>query len=275
VLGVPLSEIAWLVVMILIGGVITGVLAGLFGIGGGGIIVPVLYEVFRVLSVPEDVRMQLCIGTSLAIIIPTAIRSYRAHAARGAALRDVVRKWAIPAVVGVWVGALIAAVASGEFLKIAFAVIATFVAIKSFLGNDNWQVAKELPGQPAMSGYGFLVGLCASLMGVSGGSVSNAVLMLHGVPIHNSVATSAGIGVPITIAGAVGYMLAGLAYQSQMPPLSIGFVSIIGVVLMAPVTSYMAGYGVKLAHWMPRRKLEIAFGIFLLLVSARFVVSAL
>jgi len=275
VLGVPLSEIAWLVVMILIGGVVTGVLAGLFGIGGGGIIVPVLYEVFRVLSVPEDVRMQLCIGTSLAIIIPTAIRSYRAHAARGAALRDVVRKWTIPSIVGVGIGALTAAVASGEFLKIAFAVIATFVAIKSLIGNDSWQVAKELPGQPAMSGYGFLVGLCASLMGVSGGSVSNAILMLHGVPIHNSVATSAGIGVPITIAGAVGYMLAGLAYQSQMPPLSIGFVSIIGVVLMAPVTSYMAGYGVKLAHWMPRRKLEIAFGIFLLLVSARFVVSAL
>jgi len=275
VLGVPLSEIAWLVVMILIGGVVTGVLAGLFGIGGGGIIVPVLYEVFRVLSVPEDVRMQLCIGTSLAIIIPTAIRSYRAHAARGAALRDVVRKWTIPSIVGVGIGALTAAVASGEFLKIAFAVIATFVAIKSLIGNDSWQVAKELPGQPAMSCYGFLVGLCASLMGVSGGSVSNAILMLHGVPIHNSVATSAGIGVPITIAGAVGYMLAGLAYQSQMPPLSIGFVSIIGVVLMAPVTSYMAGYGVKLAHWMPRRKLEIAFGIFLLLVSARFVVSAL
>ncbi|MGN6462540.1 MAG: sulfite exporter TauE/SafE family protein [Pseudolabrys sp.] len=274
-LGVPLSEILWLVVMILIGGVITGVLAGLFGIGGGGIIVPVLYEVFRVLHVPEGVRMQLCIGTSLAIIIPTAIRSYRAHSARGAALRDVVRKWTIPSVIGVGIGALTAAVASGEFLKLAFAAIATFVAIKSFIGNDNWQIAKELPGQPAMSGYGFLVGLCASLMGVSGGSVSNAVLMLHGVPIHNAVATSAGIGVPITIAGAVGYMLAGLAYQSEMPPLSIGFVSIVGVVLMAPVTSYMAGYGVKLAHWMPRRRLEIAFGIFLLLVSARFVVSAL
>lgn len=274
-LGVPLSEIIWLVVMILIGGVVTGVLAGLFGIGGGGIIVPVLYEVFRVLHVPEGVRMQLCIGTSLAIIIPTAIRSYRAHAARGATLPGVVRKWAIPAIVGVGVGALMAAVASGVFLKLAFATIATFVAIKSLIGNDNWQVAKELPGQPAMSGYGFLVGLSASLMGVSGGSVSNAILMLHGVPIHNAVATSAGIGVPITIAGAVGYMLAGLAYQSEMPPLSIGFVSIIGVVLMAPVASYMAGYGVRLAHWMPRRRLEIAFGIFLLLVSARFVVSAL
>lgn len=274
-LGVPLSEILWLVVMILIGGVVTGVLAGLFGIGGGGIIVPVLYEVFRVLSVPEGVRMQLCLGTSLAIIIPTAITSYRAHAARGAALQDVVRKWTIPSMVGVGVGALTAAVASGEFLKIAFAVVATFVAIRSLIGSDNWQIADELPGQPALSGYGFLVGLCASLMGVSGGSVSNAVLMLHGVPIHSSVATSAGIGVPITIAGAVGYMLAGLAYQSQMPPLSIGFVSIIGVVLMAPVTSYMAGYGVKLAHAMPRRRLEIAFGIFLLVISARFVVSAL
>src|SRR5215472_14366648 len=95
--GVPLSELVWLVLAILAGGVVTGILAGLFGIGGGGIIVPVLFEIFRVLEVPEDVRMQLCVGTSLAIIVPTSIRSYRAHSARGAVLRDVVRAWTLPA----------------------------------------------------------------------------------------------------------------------------------------------------------------------------------
>jgi uncharacterized membrane protein YfcA len=273
VLGVPFSELAWLVAAIVAGGAVTGVLAGLFGIGGGGIIVPVLYEVFRVLEVPEDVRMQLCIGTSLAIIAPTTIRSYRAHSARGAALSTVVRQWMLPSIVGVGVGALTAALAPASVFKLAFVVIATFVAVKVLVGHDKWRLGDTLPGRVLMSCYGFLVGLSSSLMGVSGGSVSNLVLSVYGVPIHNAVATSAGVGVAITITGALGYMLAGWAYQAQMPPLSIGFVSIVGVVLMAPVSSFTAGYGVRLAHWLPRRRLEIAFGIFLLLVAARFLVS--
>lgn len=272
-LGIPPSEILWLVAAILAGGVVTGILAGLFGIGGGGIIVPVLYEVFRVLGVPEDVRIQLCIGTSLAIIVPTTLRSYRAHAARGAVLPGVVRAWTVPAICGVTVGALAAALAPSSVFKAAFALIAAFIATRALLGREDWRLGEDLPGGWLMRVYGFIVGLCSSLMGVSGGSISNLVLTLYGKPIHASVATSAGVGVPITIAGTIGYMLAGWRYQALMPPLSIGFVSIIGVALMAPVASFTAGYGARLAHWLPRRKLEIAFGIFLLLVSARFVVS--
>ena len=110
-------------------------------------------------------------------------------------------------------------------------------------------------------------------MGVSGGAVSNAVITLYGRPMQQAVATSAGIGVPITIAGTIGYMLAGWRHMPELPPLSIGFVSLIGIVLMAPVSSFTTRYGVRLAHWLPRRKLEIAFGIFLLLVALRFLVS--
>jgi uncharacterized membrane protein YfcA len=106
-------------------------------------------------------------------------------------------------------------------------------------------------------------------MGVSGGSISNMILTLYGKTIHQAVATSAGLGVPITIAGTLGYMLAGLPKQTLMPPLSIGFVSLIGFALMAPVSSFTAAYGARLAHVMPKRRLEIAFGIFLLLVAAR------
>src|SRR6187551_1443894 len=118
-LGVPLGEIALLVTAVVVAGVATGILAGLFGIGGGAIIVPVLYEVFRVLDVPEEVRMQLCVGTSMAIIVPTNVRSYLVHRARGAVLTDVVRAWAIPSVVGVGVGALIAGLSPGAVLKLA------------------------------------------------------------------------------------------------------------------------------------------------------------
>src|SRR3954469_4252865 len=109
--GVPYTELAWLAAIIVAGGAVAGFLAGLFGIGGGAIIVPVLYEVFRIIGVPDEVRMQLCVGTSLAIIVPTTIRSYRAHRARGGLLEMVVRAWAIPAVLGVFIGSVIAAFA--------------------------------------------------------------------------------------------------------------------------------------------------------------------
>jgi len=272
-LDVPLGELAWLAAAIVVSGVVTGILAGLFGIGGGAVIVPVLYEVFRILGVPEEVRMQLCIGTSLAIIVPTTIRSYLAHRARDEGIREVVRLWAAPAVVGVAMGALLAAFAPAIVFKIAFVAIVSFIAVKLLFGRDSWRLGDGLPGRPAMTFYGFLIGLCSSLMGVSGGSLSNLVLMLYGKSIHNAVAISAGLGVPISIAGAVGYALAGLRYQALLPPLSVGFVSIIGLVLMAPVSSFVAVYGARLAHALSRRRLEVAFGLFLLAVAIRFLVS--
>jgi uncharacterized membrane protein YfcA len=272
-LGIPLGELLWLATAIVAGGVVTGILAGLFGIGGGAIIVPVLYEVFRVLGVPEDVRMQLCIGTSLAIIVPTTIGSYRAHRAKNAVIAGIVRVWALPAVLGVAVGAFIASFAPSGVFKIAFVVIATLIAAKLLFGRDSWQLGTRLPGSAAMTGYGFLIGLASALMGVSGGSVSNMILTLYGKPLHNAVATSAGLGVPITIVGTIGYVLAGLPHQAVMPPFTIGFVSLAGFALMAPVSSYTASYGARLAHWLPKRPLEIAFGVFLLLVSLRFIAS--
>jgi uncharacterized membrane protein YfcA len=271
--NVPLGELAWLAGAILVSGAVTGILAGLFGIGGGALIVPALYEVFRILGVPEEVRMQLCIGTSLAIIVPTTIRSYWAHRERGEGIREVVRLWAIPAVVGVAIGALLAAFAPATLFKIAFVIIISLIAIKLLFGRESWRIADELPGRTAMTFYGFLVGLCSSLLGISGGSVSNTILMLYGRPIHNTVAISAGLGVPISIAGAVGYALAGLRYQALMPPLSIGFISIIALVIMAPVSSFFAVYGARLAHALSCRRLEIAFGVFLLAVAVRFLLS--
>ena len=273
IFGVPFSEIFWLVAAIVIGGMVTGVLAGLFGIGGGAIIVPVLYEVFRALHVPEEVRMQLCVGTSIAIIVPTTIRSYLTHRAKGLVLPNVIRLWTLPAVIGVALGALIAAFAPAAVFKLAFVVIALFIATKFLLAGDRWNLGTELPGPLPMTAYGFGIGLAGSLMGVSGGSLSNIVLTLYGKPIHNAVATSSGLGVPITIVGTIGYALAGIPHQSLLPPLSIGFVSLIGVGIMAPVSSYMAPYGARLAHRLSRRRLEIALSIFLILVSLRFIAS--
>jgi uncharacterized protein len=273
IFGVPLSEIAWLAVAIVVAGVITGILAGMFGIGGGAVIVPVLYEVFQLLAVPEAVLMQLCVGTSIAIILPTTVRSFLAHRQKGLVIPRVIRLWALPAVIGVTCGAVIAAFAPPAVFKIAFIVIAGFIATKFLFVGDRWNLGSDLPGPVPMTAYGFGIGLAGSLMGVSGGSLSNMVLTLYGKPIHNAVATSAGLGVPITIVGTLGYILAGLPHHELLPPLSLGFVSLIGVAVMAPVSSITAPYGARFAHRLSRRTMEIAFSSFLLLVSARFLVS--
>ena len=269
----PLNEVAWLALAAVFAGVITGLLAGVFGIGGGAVIVPVLFEFFRVLDVPGTVRMQLCVGTSLAIIVPTAVRSYQAHRRRGAVIPDIVKMWTAPTIAGVALGSLIAAVAPAWVFKIAFVVIAAIIAAKMLMGTDSWRFSDALPGRPAMMGYGFAIGLGSSLMGISGGSLATMVLTLHGKPIHNAVATSAGVGVPIAIAGTLGYMAAGLPHQAVLPPLSIGFVSVIGIVAIAPIASWIAPLGARLAHALPKRWLEVAFGTFLAAVSTRFLAS--
>jgi uncharacterized membrane protein YfcA len=273
IFGVPFGEIALLVAGILGGGVVTGLMAGLFGIGGGAVIVPVLYEVFRVLGVDDQVRMQLCVGTSLAIIVPTNIRSYLTHRAKGAVDERVVKLWVAPAIGGIVIGSVLAAFAPPAVFRLAFVVLAGVIAFKLLFGRDSWRIADDFPGQPAMSGFGLLVGLSSSLMGVSGGSVANMIQTLYGRSIHQAVGTSAALGVPISVAGTIGYALAGLPHQSLLPPLSVGFISLLGVIVMAPVSSFVAPYGARLAHALPRRRLEIGFAVFLLVVCARFVAS--
>jgi uncharacterized protein len=271
--GVPIGELVWLAVAVMAAGVVTGLLAGLFGVGGGAVIVPVLFEVFRLLGVPEEIRMQLCVGTSLAIIVPTTVRSYRAHQAKGLVIQAVMRSWAVPAVIGVAAGSVTAAFAPAQVFKLAFVVIAGVIAAKLLVGRETWVLGRSLPGRVGMAGCGFLVGLASSLMGISGGSLATMMMTLYGVPIHNAVATSAGLGVPITIAGTLGYLIAGLPHQALLPPLSLGFVSVIGVIMIAPISSWIAPLGARLAHALPRRRLEIGFGLFLIAASLRFAVS--
>jgi uncharacterized protein len=272
-MGASLAQLAPLAAGIIAAGVVTGLLAGLFGIGGGAVIVPVLYEVFRLLGVPEAVRMQLCIGTSLAIIVPTTLRSYRAHRAQALALPEVIRAWAVPAIVGVALGSIAAAFAPAGLFEAAFAIIACLIAAKLLFGSDRWSLGSELPGQPAMGFYGLFVGIASSLMGISGGSLVTIILTIYRKSIHQAVATASGLGVPITLAGAVGYCLAGLPREALLPPLSLGFVSVIGFVLIAPVSSLVAPVGARLAHRTPRRWLETGFAVFLLLAAARFAAS--
>lgn len=270
-LGIPLADLATLVVALLAAGLLTGLLAGMFGVGGGAVIVPVLYQIFGFLNVPEEIRMHLCVGTSLAIIIPTSIQSFRTHHGKGKVLMDVLRLWAVPVVLSVIAGGVIAAYAPPIVLKLVFIAVATSNAVKLLSGRDDWRIAPDLPGPAGMRGYGVLIGLASSLMGIGGGAISNMILSLHGKPIHNAVATSSGLGVLISVPGAIAYIVAGWPRMALLPPLSLGFVSILGFVLIAPTSTLVAPYGARLAHSMPKRRLEVAFGLFLVAVSLRFI----
>ena len=275
ILGVPAWELALLALAIIVGGAIAGFLAGLFGVGGGGVMVPILYEVFGVLGVADQVRMQLCVGTSLAIILPTSLRAFLAHRQKAKLPVHILRLWALPIVVGVIAGGTVAALAPAYVFKLAFVVVAGLLALKLLLGGETWRLGDRLPGYGAMASYGGFIGLYSSLMGVGGGSVATLVLMLYGERIHIAVAMATGVGVIIAVSGSIAYMLAGLPQQALLPPLSIGYVSLIGVALMAPLASFASPYGARLAHSWPKRRLEIAFGCFMLAIALRFLATLL
>ena len=255
-------------------GGVTGVLAGLFGVGGGAIIVPILYQTFVILGLPEEVRMPLTVGTSLAVIIPTSVRSYLAHRATGAVDNGILRLWVVPCLIGVIAGSALAAFAPPWLFKGVFVAIAGSNGIALLIGRKDWRIADE-PSSWPMRAIGFVIGILSSLMGISGGMLSNISLMMFGRTIHQAVATSAGLGVAISIPGAIGYAVAGLSKMSLLPPLSLGFVSLIGVALLAPLGMVCAPFGARLAHAIPRRKLEIAFGVYLVTMAGRFLVNLL
>lgn len=271
--GFPVSDLAFLAAALLAAGAVTGFLAGVFGVGGGAVVVPVLYWVFGILNVPESVRMPLCVGTSLAVIIPTSIRSFQAHRAKGAVDLTILKAWAVPVFVGVIAGSLVARYAPAGLFKLVFVVVATLSAIRLLFGKDSWRLKGELQDGPLMKAYGALIGVLSVLMGIGGGQLSNLFMSLYGRPIHQAVATSSGLGVLISIPGALGAIYAGWPRMAELPPLSLGFVSVIAVLVMMPTSIWTAPIGARLAHRLSKRRLEVGFGIFLLLVSARFLYS--
>jgi uncharacterized membrane protein YfcA len=273
--GIPIGDLAFLAVSLVAAGAVTGLLAGVFGVGGGAVIVPVLYEVFRVIGVPDEVRMPLSVGTSLAVIIPTSIRSFNAHRAKGLVDLSILKVWAIPVVLGVMLGSYIARYAPADLFKIVFVVVATISAIRLLFAADRWNFGEDMPGKPLMVGYGGVIGVLSALMGIGGGQLSSLFMTFYGRPIHQAVATSSGLGVLISIPGALGFIYAGWPKMDILPPLSLGYVSLIGMILFIPTSIWTAPIGASLAHKLSKRRLEVAFGLFLLCVAGRFVWSLL
>jgi uncharacterized membrane protein YfcA len=280
--GLNASELLELALLLVAVGALSGFLAGVFGIGGGAILVPVFYECFRLAGVPLEVRMPLCIGTSLAIIIPTSVRSYRAHYARGAVDMEILKAWWLPVLTGVIAGSITARYAPERLFKIVFVGVAWSAATRLLLARESWKFDEDLPQGPLMKAYGFFVGLLSTLMGIGGGLFSNLLMTFYGRSIHQAVATSSALAVLISIPGALGYVYAGWPAAAHYPdvaalqlPFAIGYVSLIGAVLVMPTSLLTAPLGVRAAHAMSKRTLEIAFGSYLFIVGGRFVISLL
>ena len=278
--GLDASGILELAALLVVTGALAGFLAGVFGIGGGAVLVPVFYECFRLAGVPLEVRMPLCIGTSLAVIIPTSIRSFRAHYRRGAVDMAIIREWWLSIVLGVVAGSVTARYAPEWLFKFVFVAVAWSAAVRLFLARDNWKFGDKFPTGPLMKAYGFAIGLLSTLMGVGGGLFSNLLMTFYGRPIHQAVATSSALAVLISIPGAIGYVYAGWPATAHFPevaalqwPFALGYVSLIGALLVMPTSLVTAPLGVQAAHALSKRKLEIAFGCYLFIVGGRFVVS--
>lgn len=272
--GLANGELLWLVLALIAAGGATGFLAGMLGIGGGGILVPVLYETFTFLHVPDSVRMHMVLGTSFAVIVPTALSSFRAHFNRGAVDMGVLRRLGPFVVAGVLAGVVLVSIVSSTALKWVWIVFGGFLAVKMALGREEWRLADKLPDNGLVKLAAFLIGLISTLMSIGGGMFLVTLFTLYGWPILKAVATSSGFGPVIAIPGLLGYVWAGWG-DPELPPVSLGFVSVLGAMIIMPMSVLAAPLGVAVAHGLSRRKLELAFAVFLGLVALRLFISTL
>ena len=270
-LDIPVGELAMLAGALLAAGLVGGILAGLLGIGGGSIVVPVLYDTFRVLGVADALCLHLAVGTSLAVIVPTSIRSLLLHHAKGAVDMAVVRSMAVPVVAGVCLGAVVARYSDGAVLKLVWIVCGLLISMKLFFGS-GWRLGDKLPGNPAHGIFAGVVGLASTLMSIGGGAFVTTYMTFYGRSILQAVATSSAFGPIIAIPGMIGFAWAGWNAVG-LPPGSLGYVNLLGALLVVPASVMTAPLGVRIAHGISKRKLELAFATYLALISARFLVS--
>ena len=254
-------------------GCLAGVMAGLFGIGGGIVIVPVLELALGFVGVDPAIRMHVAVGTSLATIIPTSISSAWAHHQRQAVDMAIVKRWAFLVLAGALLGAWIAAQVHSRVLAIIFASLALLIALKMVLLPESRNLTTGVPRNPAVLIIPTMIGCLSSMMGIGGGTFSVMTLTLFGQPIHRAVGTAALLGLVISLPGRLGFILSGWN-DARIPPGSLGYVSLVGFALIAPATILTAPIGARIAHSFSEKKLSMFFGAFLMLASIRLFYGA-
>lgn len=269
---VSVGAIATLIVALAAAGLVTGLLSGLLGIGGGGILVPVLYEVFTVLAIAPEHRMHLAVGTSLAVIVPTSIRAFADQHAKGAVDIGVLKLMGPAVVAGVLAGIFVAAFSSAQLLKMVFIGSAVVMATRLVIGTERLRLGDALPGPLVLRAVGLAVGLVSTLIGIGGGVYISGFLGFYGRPIHQALATASGFGPLIALPGVIGYVWAGLP-QLDLPFGSLGYVNLLAAALIVPTSVFAAPIGVRIAHGLSKRALELAFATFLSAMALRFLVT--
>ena len=253
-------------------GIGAGILAGLLGVGGGIVIVPALYFALTLADTEPGLAMQLAVGTSLATIIFTSLSSARAHHKRGAIDTNLLKLWAPSILVGVVIGSIVGGLINGLVLIGVFAVVAALVALDMVFRKIKPGAAERSFSRPVWAFFGVLAGAISAMMGIGGGTVCVPLLNFLGYDIRRAVGTSAAIGFIIGVPGAITYALTGLGAE-DLPPFSLGYVNLLAVLIIIPLTTSFAGVGVRIAHSIPQRALRLSFGLFLALTSIRMFVD--
>jgi uncharacterized protein len=269
------ATVSWLPLLasLLAAGAAGGMLAGLLGVGGGIVIVPVLDLALVTVGVDPAVAMHVAVATSMATIVPTSISSSRSHAKCGSIDSTVVRRWSVPIVIGALMGSLVASIVDARALAGVFGVVAGLAALKMVLPLDHVVLRPSLPDGPAGAAIPGFIGAISAMMGIGGGTLSVPAMTLCGEPVHKAVGTAALLGLWISVPATIGYLLAQTG-AATMPPWTFGWVSLPGFAIIAPVAWLVAPIGARIAHSLDRRRLSAAFGAFLLLVAARMLYRA-
>lgn len=252
-----------------------GFLAGLLGIGGGLVIVPGLYFVFTSLGYDSPNMMHLAVGTSLCTILGTGLSSARAHHRRGNVDFALVKKIGVGMVIGVLIGTLIADAVSGLWLKIFFAVTLIILAIIMRINPEKFSIADQLPPQPLPTIAGSGIGIICTLMGIGGAALNVPYMTLHKVAIHKAIGTAATLGLLIAIPGAIGFLVIGWGDVQGMPPLSFGYVNVLALAVIMPVTVLFAPIGVYVGQLLSVSKMRQVFSIFMIIIAIRMIYEVL
>lgn len=255
-------------------GMVSGVFAGLLGIGGGAIIVPVLAIALEAIGLDRDLAQHVAVASSLAIIIPTGIMSARSHFKRGAVDVEILKLWAPFVFAGCLIGGFMAGWFSGDTLRIVFGVMAIFIAI-NIVTPFQQRLMGHLRGSPTTHRIAAsIVGYLSALMGTGGGSLSVPTIAAFGETMHKAVGTGAAIGVFIAVGGTIGFIISGWTVPG-LPPLSLGYVNLVAFALVGGFAALLAPVGVALAHRLNQKTLKYVFALFLLSVGLNMIWKAI